>query len=177
MKSAMDALDSLHYLPWAHFKENCKNQYIMSPLLEKIGDFSDKLNERTVSRNDIFTYSSVFKKIDLFSKNIKNELLFETNSYCEYASYNENYLWDEWIQEYNAIIKHDEKLVFLKFLTRKCNDYIKTVIIEYYFQLGFKYDPITEEIFLPTPGELIIQELELKATDDEPPTLLQIETH
>ncbi|XP_050537509.1 uncharacterized protein LOC126903372 [Daktulosphaira vitifoliae] len=149
----------------------------MSPLLGRIGDIFDKLNERTLSRYDLSTYTWILKTIYSFSNRIIGFINYETELYCEYASYNENYLWDEWIQEYNAIIKHDEKLVFLKFLTRKCNDYIKTIIIEYYFQLGFKYDPITEETFLPSLNVLIIQELELKAIDEEPTTLIQIENH
>ncbi|XP_050529034.1 uncharacterized protein LOC126898759 isoform X2 [Daktulosphaira vitifoliae] len=177
MKGAMDALNLIHFLPWTDFKENSCNHYIISPLLNEIKDIFDKLNQRTLSRDDISTYICTFKTIYLFSKNIIEELKYETELYCEFVPYNRNYLWNEWIQEYKAIIKHDKRLDFLKFLTRKFKDYIKTVIIENYFQLGFKFDPITEETFLPLPNELIIQELELKATDEEPPTLLQIETH
>ncbi|XP_050528526.1 uncharacterized protein LOC126898496 isoform X2 [Daktulosphaira vitifoliae] len=158
MKGAMDALDSLHWLPWADFKEKSTDHYLMSPLLRRIGDFFDKLNERNVSRYDIFTYSSELETIYIFSKKLIKDLKYEIDSYCKSGPYNQNYLWDEWIQEFNAIITHDEKLVFLKFLNRKFKQYVEIVIIKYYFQLGFKFDPITEETYLPISGELIIQD-------------------
>ncbi|XP_050528532.1 uncharacterized protein LOC126898498 isoform X2 [Daktulosphaira vitifoliae] len=167
MKDAMDALGSIHYKPWANIKKKKNNNhYIMSPLLERIGDILDKLNERTLSRDDIYTYIWAFHTIYSFSNSIIEDIQYDTDSYCEFVSYNQNYLWHEWILEYNTIIKQDEKLVFLNFLTRKFKDYIKTVIIENYFQLGFKFDSFTEETFLPKSGEQYIQELEFKVTDE-----------
>ncbi|XP_050528520.1 uncharacterized protein LOC126898495 isoform X1 [Daktulosphaira vitifoliae] len=174
MKGALDALDSINNFPWADFKENSYIRYIMSPLLERIGDILDKLNERTLSRNDISTYTRAFDTIYLFSNSIVIDLKNETYSYCEFVPYNQNYLWEEWIQEYKAIIKHDEKLVFFNFLTTKFKDYIKTVIQENYFQLGFKFDSFTEETFLPKSGEQYIQDLEFKATVDEFQRRIQI---
>ncbi|XP_050537508.1 uncharacterized protein LOC126903371 [Daktulosphaira vitifoliae] len=177
MKGALDALDSIHSLPWAYFKKNYYNHYIMSPLLERIGDILDKLNERTLSRYDLSTYYWAFDTIYSFSKSIIKDLKNETDSYCEFVPYNQYYLWNQWALDYRAIYQQGDKLKFFKFITRKFKDYIKSVIIENYFQLGFKFDPITEETFVPTPEDLIIQELELKATEEEPPTLLEIETH
>ncbi|XP_050528519.1 uncharacterized protein LOC126898494 [Daktulosphaira vitifoliae] len=177
MKGAIDAFDSIHSLPWANFNENSYCPFIMSPLLGRIEDIFDKLNERTLSHDQISTYLSAFKTIHKYSEIILNDLKSETNSYCDFVPYDRNYLWYEWIQEYNTISIHYEILDFFKFLTKKLKDYIKSVIIENYFQLGFKFDPITNETFLPSSKELIIQELELKATDEEPPTLLEIENH
>ncbi|XP_050528535.1 uncharacterized protein LOC126898500 [Daktulosphaira vitifoliae] len=146
----------------------------MSPLLERIGDILDKLNERNLSRDDLSTYYWAFETIYSFSNSIIKDLKNETHSYCEFVPYNQNYLWEEWIQEYKAIIKHDEKLKFLKFLTRQFKYYIKTIIRENYFQLGFTFNPITEETLLPTPNELYVQDLEFKATVDEFQRRIQI---
>ncbi|XP_050528517.1 uncharacterized protein LOC126898493 isoform X2 [Daktulosphaira vitifoliae] len=177
MKGAIDAFDSIHYLPWAHFNENSYCPFIMSSFLGRIEDIFDKLNERTLSCDNLSTYSSAFITIYKYSEIILHDLKNETSSYCNFVPYDRNYLWYEWIQKYNTNSIHYEILDFLKFLTRKLKDYIKSVIIENYFQLGFKFDPITNETFLPSSKELIIQELELKATDEKTLTSIQIVTH
>ncbi|XP_050538213.1 uncharacterized protein LOC126903775 [Daktulosphaira vitifoliae] len=155
MKNAMDALDLLHDKPWFTFTRNQKHYYIMSPLLETIANVLHKLNERSLSRDNISTYfwilDTVFDFFLKIIKNIKKEMLY----YCTFVPYDTNYLWNEWNQEYKIIIDQGIKLIFFKFLIRKIKNYIKTEIIEKYFQLGFKYDSITEETFVPKPKELI----------------------
>ncbi|XP_050544599.1 uncharacterized protein LOC126907394 isoform X2 [Daktulosphaira vitifoliae] len=156
LKNAMDALDSLHHFPSANFKIYQQKPYMIRVLLNKIGNILDQLNDPILL--------------------ILSGLQYETHAYCEFVPYDTNYLWNEWVEEYK-IINQREMLIFFKFLTRKMNYYIKTVIIEMYFQLGFKFDPITEETFIPTPEELIELELEFKATDEEPPRLVHIENY
>ncbi|XP_050543565.1 uncharacterized protein LOC126906771 [Daktulosphaira vitifoliae] len=178
MKNAMDALDLLHYKPWITFIRNKKNYYIMSPLLGTIANILHKfIMETSLSRDDISTYSwilvTVFNFFLTFIKNIKKEMLY----YCTFEPYDTNYLWNEWNQEYKVIIDQGIKLIFFKFLTRKIKNYIKTEIIEKYFQLGFKYDSITEETFVPKPKELIEldQEMEFRATDEELSETIEID--
>ncbi|XP_050543768.1 uncharacterized protein LOC126906888 [Daktulosphaira vitifoliae] len=177
MKSAMDALDLLHNKPWATFKKNYKYHYMISPLLERIGNILDKLNDPGILYNYRSTKFCTFDIVNIFSKSIINDLQYETEPFCEFVLYDKNELWNKWIQEYNAIINQGVKLIFFTFLTIKIKDYIKTVTIEKYFQLGFKFDPITGETFVPTREELIELELEFKAIDQEPPTSIQIENH
>ncbi|XP_050544046.1 uncharacterized protein LOC126907065 isoform X2 [Daktulosphaira vitifoliae] len=138
MKGAMVALDLLHNVPWSTI---LTQSYMISPILDRIGNILDKLNEKSLSR--------IFEDINN-----------ETKFYCEYVPYDTNDLWNEWVQEYKIIIDQDVILVFFKFLTIKIKDYIKTVIEEKYFQLGFKFNPIIEETFIPTPEEIIDLDLE-----------------
>ncbi|XP_050544611.1 uncharacterized protein LOC126907399 [Daktulosphaira vitifoliae] len=170
LKGAMDALDSLHHLPWVKFKKYHQKHYMMSPLLERIGNIFDKLNNPSLSCYGRCTKSSKFEIIDSFSNKIIADLKFETYTFCEFVPYDENYLWNQCVQEYRAINNQGVKLIFFKFLTRKIKNYIKTVIVEKYFQLGFKFDPITEETFIQTQEEFIELELEFRTTDEEPPT-------
>ncbi|XP_050544603.1 uncharacterized protein LOC126907396 isoform X2 [Daktulosphaira vitifoliae] len=176
LKGAMDALDLLHNLPWSNFKSEFKKSYLISPLLDRIGNILDELNEPIPLYDNLSTNSSKFEIIYLFSKRLIRNIQFETLIYCKYVP-NTNDLWNGWVYEYNAIIKQGANLIFFKFLTKKIKDYIKKEILEKYFQLGFKFDPITNETYIPTPKQLIEQELEFKATDEEPPTPVQIEIH
>ncbi|XP_050544606.1 uncharacterized protein LOC126907397 isoform X2 [Daktulosphaira vitifoliae] len=176
LKGAMDALDSLHQFPWAHFKMFRNKPFMIILLLDRIGYILDELNDPNLSCDDRSTNSSTFESVYKFFKSIIALLQVETGLFCEFVPSNRNYLWNEWVQEYR-IINQGEMLIFFKFLTRKIKYYIKTVIIELYFQLGFKFDPITEETFLPTPEEPIDLDLEFKAIDEEPPTPVQIENH
>ncbi|XP_050544612.1 uncharacterized protein LOC126907400 [Daktulosphaira vitifoliae] len=168
MKGAMDALDLLHHLLFANFKIHDKNAYIISYLLDRIENIFGKLLDPSLSC-DSSTNSWTFEIVYTFFKRIIQLLQFATGKYCEFVPYNTNYLWNEWVQEYRAI-NQKVKLIFFKFLTRKIKNYIKTVIVEKYFQLGFKFDPITEETFIQTQEEFIELELEFRTTDEEPPT-------
>ncbi|XP_050528872.1 uncharacterized protein LOC126898653 [Daktulosphaira vitifoliae] len=170
MQGAMEALDILHHIPLATFKIN-RQIYIMSILLEKIGNIFDELNDPSDDRS---TNYPKFETVYLFSKRIITELQYDTNKYCEFVPYNTNYLWNKWAQEYKTIIDQGLKLVFFKFLTKKIEVYIKTEIIEKYFQLGFMFDPITEETFLPIPDEPIELELEFKTISEDPPMPIRI---
>ncbi|XP_050543476.1 uncharacterized protein LOC126906744 [Daktulosphaira vitifoliae] len=173
MKSAIDALDLLHKKPWV---TGDRNNLIISILLEIIPNIIDKFNKQTLSRNEMSTYYQTLKIVKSYFKTIIIRNVNEgRNVHCEYVPYDTNYLWNEWVQEYNDIIDKDIKLSFFKFLNRKIMVYIRSVIIEKYFQLGFKFDPITEETFVPIgPTEL---ELEFKAIDEEPSTPIQIENY
>ncbi|XP_050526433.1 uncharacterized protein LOC126897073 isoform X2 [Daktulosphaira vitifoliae] len=172
MKGAMDALDILHIRPWMSGR---KTKYILSDSLEKMEDIFETLKEQTLSRDDINTYNLTLNTIDSFFNGIIMDINNETTFYCRFKPFDENHLSGEWLQEYEAIHFKDSKLVYFKFLIRKIQDYIKTVVIEKYFQLGFKFDPITEETVVPTPNELFELELEFKVIDEEPSTL--IDTH
>ncbi|XP_050544277.1 uncharacterized protein LOC126907209 [Daktulosphaira vitifoliae] len=145
--------------------------------LKEIENICDRLNKIALSRNSISTYAWALQIIHLFFKKIDLEVRFIIDDYCVFVPYDTNYLWSEWVQEYNGIISQGIILEFFKFLKGKIRDYIKTVIIEKYFQLGFKFDPITEESFIPSKEELIELELEFKETDGEPSMQIQIETH
>ncbi|XP_050543298.1 uncharacterized protein LOC126906642 [Daktulosphaira vitifoliae] len=160
MKGAIEALDNIHNYPLTILNKF----FMISPLLEKIENILDELKEQNISRDDLTTYYSILQMVRLCSKNIIIVLQVQIKSYCEFVPCDTNDLWDEWSQEYEAFIDQDEKLLFIKFLTKKIKNYIKTVITENYFQLGFKFDPITEETFIPTPTEPIDPELEFKET-------------
>ncbi|XP_050546870.1 uncharacterized protein LOC126908648 [Daktulosphaira vitifoliae] len=155
MKSAIDGVDLLHNKPWVILNEHRRYYYMISPLLEEIGNILDELDKRTLSRDHISTYSWALDTMDNFFKRIFINLNKESVLYCDFVPYSTNYLWKEWLQEYKAIIEKGIKSVFFKFLTGKFNDYIKTVITEKYFELGFKFDSITEETFIPTSEEPI----------------------
>ncbi|XP_050544604.1 uncharacterized protein LOC126907396 isoform X3 [Daktulosphaira vitifoliae] len=173
MKGAMDALDLLHHLPWTNFKICDKKPYMISPVLDRIGNIFGEF----LPCDDRSTNSLTFEIVCNFCKRIIALLELETDTYCEFVSYDTNYLWNECVHEYRAFNNQGVKLMFFEFLTKKVETYTKTIIMEKYFQLGFKFDPITEETFIPTPEELIELELEFKATDEEPPTPVQIEIH
>ncbi|XP_050540073.1 uncharacterized protein LOC126904830 [Daktulosphaira vitifoliae] len=173
LKEAMDALDLLHETPLAYHK----NTYIISSELKRIGNFLENLNERTLSRNNISSYFWTLNTIKEFYEKIGEKLYNATVFQCEFVTFNTSSLWKEWKIEYNAIIDKNIKLGFFKFLNGQIRNYIKTIIIEKYFQLGFKYDPLTEETFIPTPDKIIEIELDLKKTDEEPPIPIQIENH
>ncbi|XP_050546037.1 uncharacterized protein LOC126908166 [Daktulosphaira vitifoliae] len=160
-KGAMDALDLLLTNRWF----NKKYTYMKSSRLEKIGTIHDYLDKQILSRDDIFTYFWTLNVVDNFIKIIMAEINYDTAQYCEFVPFDTNYLWNEWNLEYKTIIDHGINLVFLKFLSNKIEYYIQTVIIQKYFQLGFKYDSITGETYITKPGELIELELELKATN------------
>ncbi|XP_050544260.1 uncharacterized protein LOC126907190 [Daktulosphaira vitifoliae] len=162
LKGAMDTLDLLHHLPWAKFKMYHRKFYMMSPFLDNIGNIFDKLNDPSLSCNGKSTNSSKFEIVNSFSNKIITELDFETDTYCNFIPYDANYLWNQWVEEYRAINNHGVKLIFFEFLTRKIKDYIKRVIVEKYFKLGFNLDPITQETFIATPKELYELDLELK---------------
>ncbi|XP_050546192.1 uncharacterized protein LOC126908308 [Daktulosphaira vitifoliae] len=174
IKGAVDALDLLQEKPWDTFKGMCKYIYMTSPLSKKVGNIFDKLNDLILSYDYKSTNFCSFGIVYSFSKSIINNLQYETEPFCEFVPYDKNELWNKWIQEYNAIINQGVKLIFFTFLTKKIKDYIKIVIIEKYFKLGFKFDPLTEETFVPTPEELIELELEFKAIYEEPPMSKQI---
>ncbi|XP_050543780.1 uncharacterized protein LOC126906897 isoform X2 [Daktulosphaira vitifoliae] len=173
MKDAIDALDLLHTKPLILC---VMNNNIISILLKIIPNIIDKFNKQTLSRNEMSTYYQTLKIVkSYFETIIIKSVNEEINGYCEYVPYETNYLWNEWVQEFNDIIGKDIKLSFFKFLIRKIMFYVRSVIIEKYFQLGFKFDPITEETFLPIdPTEL---ELEFKSIDEEPSTPIQIENY
>ncbi|XP_050544042.1 uncharacterized protein LOC126907062 isoform X3 [Daktulosphaira vitifoliae] len=162
MKGAVDALDLFYQSSMPTLKIKTHNTYIMSFILEAIEDIINKLNNPLPSCD--VTNSSTCGMLYSVCNNIIDILKSETELYCEFVPYDTNYLWNEWNQEYKAIIDQGVKIVFVKFLTRKINDYIKTVVIEKYFLLGFKFDSITEETFAPTPEKLfeLDQELEFK---------------
>ncbi|XP_050544044.1 uncharacterized protein LOC126907064 [Daktulosphaira vitifoliae] len=153
MKGALDTLDLLRKSLLTTSKIKDYQSYIMILILEKIEDIINKLNNPFLSCD--VTNFSTFEILHSFSNNVIDNLKYETELYCEFVPYDTNYLWNEWNQKYKAIIDKGVKIVFVKFLTRKINDYIKTVIIEKYIQLGFNFDPITEETFVPTSEELI----------------------
>ncbi|XP_050544008.1 uncharacterized protein LOC126907047 [Daktulosphaira vitifoliae] len=173
MKGAMDSLDLLHNFPWV----TClKNIYMISPLLGSIENIHNILNEKPLSRDDISTYIWTLNTVDDFFQNMIKFVNYETRCYCEFVPYDTNYLWNEWSQEHKAIMDQGITLVFITVLKKKMKDYIKTVIIEKYFQLGFKFDPITEETFVASLDDPIELELEL-AIDEELPTVLKIENN
>ncbi|XP_050543708.1 uncharacterized protein LOC126906850 [Daktulosphaira vitifoliae] len=171
MKGAMDALDLLHEMPWA----NCdRNLFSVAKVLGTIENIHEQFYERSLSRKDISTYIWTLNTVEHFEKIIE-KLFLESNPHCEYLPYDTNYLWNKWIQEYKNIIGQGIKLVFIKFITRKIKYYVREVIIEKYFQLGFKFDPITEETFIAK--ETIELDLRFKATDEVVPVPIQIENH
>ncbi|XP_050544601.1 uncharacterized protein LOC126907395 [Daktulosphaira vitifoliae] len=178
MKGALEALDLLHHLPWATTTKmyQHKKPYIMCLLLERIENILDELNDPILSCDDRSKNSSEIEIEILFDffVSIRKDLQKETDTLCEFVTYNTNYLWNEYVQEYRAIINQGVNLLFFKFLTKKIEVYIKTEIIEKYFELGFKFDPITEETFIPTPEETLELELEFKAIDEELPNPIQI---
>ncbi|XP_050548775.1 uncharacterized protein LOC126910330 [Daktulosphaira vitifoliae] len=167
MKGAMDALDILHIRPLITSR---KSKYILSDSIERMVDIFELLKEQTLSRDNINTYNLTLDTINFFFHSIIVNINKETTLYCRFKPFDENHLSYEWLQEYEAIHFRDSKLVYFKFLIRKIQDYIKTVVIEKYFQLGFKFDPITEETVVPTPNELFELELEFKVIDEEPST-------
>ncbi|XP_050545365.1 uncharacterized protein LOC126907804 [Daktulosphaira vitifoliae] len=173
LKGAMDTLDLLHALPLAYQKHN----YLVSPELGRMGDILFNLNIQTLSRNDISSYTRTLYNIEVFYDITLKSLYHDTEIFCEFVNFNTNSVWKEWEEEYKAIIYHNVKLEFLRFFKRKIKNYIKKIIIEKYFQLGFKFDPTTEETFLSTPNKSIDLELEFKDIDEKPPTLIQIENH
>ncbi|XP_050540827.1 uncharacterized protein LOC126905302 [Daktulosphaira vitifoliae] len=173
LKDAMDALDLLHEIPMAYYK----NIYKISPNLGKIGNILDNLNERTLSRNNISSYLWTLNTIEEFYQKIGGKLYNDTVLYCEFVTFNTSSLWKEWNIEYNAIINKNIKLGFFKFLKGQIKNYIKTIIVEKYFQLGFKYDPFLEETFIPISYKSFEIELDLKKIDEEPPIPIQIENH
>ncbi|XP_050545458.1 uncharacterized protein LOC126907854 [Daktulosphaira vitifoliae] len=160
MKGAIDALDLLHNVPWATFKRNYSH-YIMSPLLGRIEDILDKLNHRTLLSDYISVNFCPFDIIYSFFNNIKEYIEYDTYQFCEFVPYDENYLWNEWVQEFN-VIDNEIKFVFLQFLSRKIKNYVVAEIQEKYFELGFLFDPIIEETFIPTSENLIYPDLEFK---------------
>ncbi|XP_050544610.1 uncharacterized protein LOC126907398 [Daktulosphaira vitifoliae] len=176
LKGAIDTLDLLHHLPWATFK-NYHQKPIISHLLDKIGCIFDQLNDSILSIDDRFTNCLTFNLVHIYFDKIIDELKHETDTFCEFVPYNSNYLWNKCIQEYRAFNNQGVQLIFFKFLTKKIKDYIKTVIVEKYFQLGFKFDPITNETFIQSPKELFELELEFRATDEEPSRTVKIITY
>ncbi|XP_050543273.1 uncharacterized protein LOC126906633 [Daktulosphaira vitifoliae] len=165
MKGAMDALDLLHKRPWVF----CVRPYYMAnPILGEIEDILDNLNKQTLSCDNEFTILSTLQIIYTFSNKRIFNIVNETKGYCNFFRYDKNYLWEEWSKEYKSLNEQDVKLLFITFLTKKIKAYIKAVIIEKYFNLGFKFDPFTEETFIPTPTEPIEPELEFKGTYEEP---------
>ncbi|XP_050546558.1 uncharacterized protein LOC126908473 isoform X2 [Daktulosphaira vitifoliae] len=152
MKGAMDTLDLLHKKPWQTIK---KPHFLLNSLLGRIENILDILNKLTLSRNDISSFSKALFIIHSFTQRTIINVNHETLLYCKFVTYDTNYLWNKWVQEYE-VISDQEK----------------------YFQLGFKFDPMTEETFIPTPQELIELELEFKVIDATvPPTPIQIENH
>ncbi|XP_050543274.1 uncharacterized protein LOC126906634 [Daktulosphaira vitifoliae] len=150
MKGSMDALDLLHNKPWT---TSDRPYYLVNPLLGKIGNILDDLNKPKLSRDDRSIYYSMLENLYVCCHRTLYEINIVTKNYCEFVPYDMNCLWEDWYQEYKALIDQNEKLFFIKFLTKKIKDYTKTVIREKYFHLGFKFDPITEETFIPTPKE------------------------
>ncbi|XP_050546040.1 uncharacterized protein LOC126908169 [Daktulosphaira vitifoliae] len=158
----MDALDLLHIQPWAYNKTT----YMISPRLGKIENIHDDLNKQILSRDDISTYLWAINTVDNFFRIIMAGVNHDASQYCVFVQVDNNNLWEEWNQEYEIIINQGINLVFFKFLTKKIKNYIQTVITEKYFQLGFKFDPITQETFIPKPDDSIELELEFKTTDE-----------
>ncbi|XP_050545367.1 uncharacterized protein LOC126907805 [Daktulosphaira vitifoliae] len=173
MKGAMDNLDYMHSNPWILQS----NYYMMSPLLRDIENILDNLNERTLTRDNLSTYLWTLNTINDFFQKIKVNVDYQSLVFCRYVSNDENYLWNEWNQEYTSMINNGIPLEYFTFLIRKIKDYIETIIIEKYFQLGFKFDPITEESFIPTLSETIELEMEFKAISNELPMPVNIENH
>ncbi|XP_050546376.1 uncharacterized protein LOC126908394 isoform X2 [Daktulosphaira vitifoliae] len=175
MKEAMIALDLIHKNPWGD--PLCdKNSYKIIHFIGEIETIHDKLNELIIKRDDISIFNSRITIINLVVDKIKLNMKQNTDFFCVFEPYDMDYLWNGWVQEYEDI-DYGAKLEFFKFINKKMNEYIKTVIIEKYFQMGFKFDPITEETFVPTPEELIELEMEFRETNEEPPTPIQIEIH
>ncbi|XP_050545100.1 uncharacterized protein LOC126907682 [Daktulosphaira vitifoliae] len=175
MKDAMHTIDLLHTNPWARCE---RLNYIVIPLYGRIQNILDRLSKPTLSRNDIYTYTWTLDIINTFFENIINSVIDDAEQHCEYYPYDTNYLWKEWVNDYiDIVVGKDVKLSFFKFVTEKAKNYISTVIIEKYFQLGFKFDPITEETFLPTADELNEIDLECKATKKVLLIPMQIENH
>ncbi|XP_050546032.1 uncharacterized protein LOC126908163 [Daktulosphaira vitifoliae] len=173
MKGAMDSLDFLHSEPWVY--QRC--QYIVSPRLGIIENILNDLNEHILSREDIFTYLWTLNTIENRFRIVSIGINHDVEQYCKLVLLGKNYLWDKWYHEYKDNINQGINLVFIKFLTKKIKDYIQNVIIQKYFQLGFKFDPITEEIFLPKPKEPSDIELEFRALYEDPPLPILIETN
>ncbi|XP_050528984.1 uncharacterized protein LOC126898724 isoform X2 [Daktulosphaira vitifoliae] len=172
MKGAMDALDLLHDKPLV----TCDRiYYTVGILLGRIEDILDKFLERSLSHKELSSYPWTLNMVDFLLKKKISNVINKDNVYCDFVPYDTNYLWNKWLQEYNNIINQGTKLVFIKFVTRKVKDFIRSVIIEKYFQLGFKFDPITEETFIPK--ESIELELEFKVSEKGLPMILQIENH
>ncbi|XP_050546373.1 uncharacterized protein LOC126908393 [Daktulosphaira vitifoliae] len=176
MKEAMIALDMLHNIPWGSDPLCDKYSHKISNFVGEIETIHDKLINVILKRDNISKYNSVKNFIKYFFEKIKSNIKQNTDIFCIFETYDMDYLWNGWVQEYEDIV-YVAKLEFFKFLNVKIEDYIKTAIIEKYFQLGFKFDPITEETFVPTPEELIELELEFRETDEKPSMPIQIEIH
>ncbi|XP_050544665.1 uncharacterized protein LOC126907428 [Daktulosphaira vitifoliae] len=162
MKGAIDSLDSIQQYPWKNNSWYYNNYYMMSSAIGEIGNIIDELNELSLSRDDVSTYTWTLSTINNFFLKIEGEINNKAVSYCKFVSFDKDELWKKWVQQYNVNINQGIKLVFVKFLTRKLKDYINTTIIGKYFQLGFKFDPFTEDTFIETLEEHIDIELELK---------------
>ncbi|XP_050546033.1 uncharacterized protein LOC126908164 [Daktulosphaira vitifoliae] len=172
LKGAMDAFDLLHDTPWNNIE---KYDYMVSPTLEKIENIHDYLKKLILSHNDISTYTGALETIDKFFKIKMTNLNKDCVHYCEFVPVKTN-LWKEWNHEYKTIFGHAINLVFFKFLTKKMQNYIQTVITEKYFHLGFKFDPITGETILPTPMDPIELDLELRVPYQHLPSPILIGT-
>ncbi|XP_050544010.1 uncharacterized protein LOC126907048 isoform X2 [Daktulosphaira vitifoliae] len=163
MQGAMDALDLIHKYP--HYTL-VKSYCTINIFLESFRNIIDDLNILTLSRDNVSVYIWTLNFIDYFIKIKLKEIKFLTDNYCVFVSYDPSDLWNKWVQEYNTIIDHGKRFVFIKFLKKKIENNVKTVIKEQYIQLGFKFDPITEETFVATRNDPIKIELELNAIDD-----------
>lgn len=149
MRDAIIAFDLLHVKPMIFF-ENETAMYIA--LFKKIESIIDEINKQRLTREDVYTYFQVLNTIDSISGDQISRINEVLTQYCQFVPHKEDYLLKNWVEEYRAIIDPCTKSVFLR---KKLIDYVKTVIIEKYFQLGFKYDPVTEETYVPTPEESI----------------------
>ncbi|XP_050525453.1 uncharacterized protein LOC126896579 [Daktulosphaira vitifoliae] len=174
MDGAIHTLDLLHLKPLATVFNKCFRTNRLYNTIEKI---LDELKEQTLSRDDISTYKCTLKTVDLFSRIIVPSIYNEMLPHCDFVPYDKNYVWDKWVDKYKSIIDKDLNSSFFKFLKKKVKDYIETVVMKKYFQLGFKFDPFTEETYIQLPKEPIELELEFKTTDEERSILIQIETH
>ncbi|XP_050546852.1 uncharacterized protein LOC126908638 [Daktulosphaira vitifoliae] len=171
MKGAIDALDSLHSKPLNFL---FRNYFMISFIFKKIENIHDELNIQTISRDDITTYYWTLNTVHSFSKNIIDDIKNNVISHCEFVPYDMHYLWKGWHEEYKIIINQDVKMISFNFLRRKIKNYIETVIKDKYFQLGFKFDPITEETYIERLDYPIELDLEFKASDGELPMSIQI---
>ncbi|XP_050545369.1 uncharacterized protein LOC126907807 [Daktulosphaira vitifoliae] len=170
MKGAIDNLHYMHTSPWTIQRNN----YMICLLLKEIRNISDILNKQTLSRNNLSSYFRTLETINSFFKNIIECLHCHTNIYCNFVSYNRNYLWNEWNREYASTIDNGVPLDYFTFLNRKIQDYIETIIIENYFELGFKFHPITEESFIPTANDPFEREMRISK---KLPTPVKIENY
>ncbi|XP_050546371.1 uncharacterized protein LOC126908391 [Daktulosphaira vitifoliae] len=172
MQGAINALNSIRINSSLKF---ANRHCTISNLLETFGNILEILNYKALSRDNVSTYFWTLNYIDSFIINTLNEIQAVTNIYCEFVSYDTNDLWNNWVQEYEAFIDHEDSSVFLKFIKKKIKDNVMTVIKEQYLQLGFIFDPITEETFAATLDDPIELELEL-AINEEHPAIIKIKT-